>query len=639
MAKKRIGFVTSSILLKTGFSTNARCLLPYLWKKNKYTLFHLNQGLGQTPDFGRFPWKNDAALVPGLFDQGRFQSDPGYQRDVSYGNLAVEKFIIDNKLDYLILAEDPWAFSPDFYYKSRWWEKMKGNVLLWTTVDSLPVLPLVKEWLQNCPNIWFWASFGVRTLQQEDPTKYKHLKWVYGALDSKEWIPISQKEKLELRQKNNIDPDLTIFLQLGRNQLRKLYPSTLETFAKFKRQYPEHKAKLHFHCSYSDHGFPLERLTLELGLKKEDVLTTYFCRTCPEWEIKPFVGEDQNCRYCGGQKTQITAGVTSTISNKELSKIMGVSDACVSVYTSGGYEYVNSQSLLCELPLLCTEYSSGEDFVNQDFVTRLDGAFTYEVQTGFKKHVPNINTMVKFYNKICEMSPEKRKEIGRRGRDWALKTFDVEVIGRKLEEWIDNAPSHNWDFSPVKVELKDPNAVIPETDNNEAWVKSLYNNILKCEPDPQGFRYWLDLLKNGAKKDEMIKTFRGIAHSDNQKLGQTQEKTLEKLLDDTGRKRFLIVLKESIGDIINSLSLLDSFKESYPNHDLYYACDPAYFEILDGQTMIHKVIAWQPQMDSEIMMTGQGDNPGCFDAYCNLAIGSQKILNYLSHHKIALQLI
>ncbi len=639
LTKKRVGFVTSTILLKTGFSHNAKVLLSYLYKTGRYEIFHLNQGIGQSPDFQRFPWKNDAVMVPGTFDQNRFNSDPGYQRTVSYGNLMVEKFITENKLDYLLLIEDGWAMEPDYYFKSRWWSCMRNNTLLWTTCDSLPVLPLFKEWAQNCPNVWFWASFGVKALQQEDYEKYKHVKYVYGSLDCNEWSPISQQEKSELRQKNNIDQNIKLFCFVFRNQLRKISPSLIESLAKFKKQYPEHKAKLHFHTSYSDQGFPLERLTTELGLKKEDVLVTYFCRSCGEWEVKPFIGEDQDCRFCNAQKSQITAGVTSTISNKELSRIMGISDAAVSVITSGGFEYFCPQSLLCGLPLLCTEYSSGEDFVNQDFVFRLDGNYTFEMGTGFKKHVPNQNTMIKFFKKICEMPEEERKAIGKRGRDWAAKTFDVSIIGKQVEEWIDSVPLHNWNFEIPKGELKNPAAQIDNLPDNGDFVEQLYKKILLVPSDPQGKAYWTNLLNQGATRDQITNQFRGIAQNDNQKLGSLQpQKTLEDLLDKNDKKRFLIVAKESIGDLIYSTALLDSFKESYPDYDLYLACDPQYFEIFDGNKNLHKVIPYNPMMENEIMMTGGGENKGYFNGYCHLFAGSQRVLNYISNSRIALNL-
>ncbi|MEK6882748.1 MAG: DUF4214 domain-containing protein, partial [Nanoarchaeota archaeon] len=363
-----------------------------------------------------------------------------------------------------------------------------------------------------------------------------------------------------------------------------------------------------------------------------------YCRACSEWEIKPFYGEDQDCRFCGAQKAQATAGVTSTINNRELAKIIGMSDACVSVYTSGGFEYINPQALLCGLPLLCTEYSSGEDFVNQPFVTRLDGTYTYEVGTGFRKHVPNINTMIKFYKKICETPYDKKMEIGKEGRSWAAKTFDVNIIGKQLEEWIDNTPKHNWDFEIKKGVLKDPNAQIEDIKDNREWIKQLYNKILKCEPDPNGWNYWENLLKQGTQREQLTNQFRQIAMSDNQKLGQLQSKGLEDLLDNTGRKRFLIVGKESIGDLLYATALLDSFRESYPNYDLYLACDPQYNEIFDGNKNLHKIIPYNPIMENEITMTGSGDNKGYFDGYCHLFAGAQRVLNYLTQNKIALEL-
>ena len=45
------------------------------------------------------------------------------------------------------------------------------------------------------------------------------------------------------------------------------------------------------------------------------------------------------------------------------------------------------------------------------------------------------------------MPIDKRKEIGRKGREWALKTFDIKVIGPIFEEWIDSRKPINWDYT------------------------------------------------------------------------------------------------------------------------------------------------------------------------------------------------
>ena len=654
MKKLNVGIVTSSLLVKTGFSTFARVLIPFLYKKNKYNIFHLNQGIGDDPNLeGRFPWKNWGVFRLGTFDQNRFNSnDEGYKRNTSYGNEIIEKFVIENKIEILILIEDLWAFSVESYLNSKWYQKLKDNVLIHVTPDSIPILPLYKEWAEKCNNVWYWGSFAVKELQKENFEKYKHIKHVFGTLDINEYFPILEYQKRELRKEFNIDQNCNLFIFLGRNQLRKIFPSALECFYKFKKQNPEKKAKLLFFCSWSEPmGWPLERLTKDFGLEKEDVLCVYFCRNCNKWEIKPFLGEEQNCRYCNAQKSQITPGVTSTITNKELSKIYGICDASLSISTSSGLEMTNCQSLLCGLPLLATDYAGSQDFASQDFVFSLDGTFSYEVGTGFKKHTPNQNTIIKFFKTICEMSLEKRKEIGHKGREWALKTFDIKIIGPIFEEWIDSRKLINWDYI-YKEELKDPIAQIPNIEDNKEYVKTLYKNILKCDvrDDNEGLISWITRLQQGQPRQEIEQYFRSVGLEDNKKilesrrrLEQSKDKkpvtyNFENFLDNNGRKRFLLVVKQDLGDCINSLALLKSLKEQYFDYDIYVACDNNFKEVFDGNEYIYKILTYEDCMQYEIIMTGQGNNKGFFDGYSLLTVATQHKLNYLCNNKIALEL-
>lgn len=650
--KKRVGFVTSSILIKTGFSNNARALIPYLYKTGKYEIFHLNQGIGDDPNLQRFPWHNEGVYRKGTFDEYRHNlpQEEGYRRHVSYGNLAIEDFIIRNKLDVVIHQEDIWSSSEESYIKSKWWKYLKNNFLQHSTADSLPVLPSFKAWAKVCPNIWLWGSFAVRALHQENKKKYGHVRHQFGTLNIEEYNPISQEEKLKLRKEFGISPQTKLFIFLGRNQLRKLFPATLESLAKYKQLYPRDDVKLLFHCCWSEGiGWPLGRLIEELGLKKDDVLTTYYCRSCGKWEVKAFKGEDQDCRYCGakgapaspqmpGGSGQATAGVLSTVTNRDLAKIYGICDASLSIFTSGGMEYTNPQSLLCELPLLCSNYSCGEDFTCKDFIYRLDGNFTYEVGTGFKKHVPNQDTIVRFFKVIYDMPEEQRKEIGRIGRKWALETFDIKNIGPIFEKWIDSREPHNWDFK-YQEELKDPHAHILHIEDESDWIKQLYSKILKMEveDDDSGLKSWLVNLQKGQPRQQILDFFRKVAWEENAKLTQKPIDFME-ILEPSGRKRFLLVVKESAGDILYATSLLASLKEQYPSTDIYFACDPQYFPILEGNLNIYKMLPYQSFMDSEIFCTGRGNDKGYFDYYSNLTILSQKILNYLTHHKIGLKI-
>ena len=648
--KLNVGFVSSSLLIKTGFSNNLRAILPYLYKTNKFNLFHLNQGIGESPDFQRFPWVNWSVFKDGTIDMNKFQTDEGYKRFCSYGNAVIEKFILDNKLDVVIHIEDIWSSQQQTYIQSRWYPRLKENFLQWTTADSLPILPDFKVWAENCPNMWFWASFAEKALKEEDIKKYGHVKTIPGCFDTREYHPILKHEKKELRKKNNIDEDTMIFFQLGRSQLRKLYPFTIESFSKFKKRNPKIKSKLLFHCSAAE-GWPFERLFQEWKLDKADVLFTYFCINCGAWEVKPLDGEFKDCKFCGvkgcspnqhnhrgaGQKT---AGVDSNISNEEMSKIFGICDASISAFTSGGYERFNAESLLCELPLLCSDYSCGKDFTCNDFVFPLDGNFTYEVGTGFLKHVPNINTMVKFYEKICSIPEEKRKEIGKRGSNWAKEHFDISVIGKKLEDWLDSRKKIEWNFK-YEESPKNPNAQIQDIPDDIEFVKACYKEILTCpdveKSDNGGYNHWINFLKQPGDKsklrNDMIGCFRSAALQHNRQNNPTPF-DMELIKND--KKHLLIVLQQSIGDVILSTSLLPSFRKNYPKEswNIYYATSPQYREILDANPNIDKILDFQPFFESEIACIGQGKTKGYFDAYAHLANSQQHKLNYLSNSNI-----
>jgi glycosyltransferase involved in cell wall biosynthesis len=642
--RKRVGFITSNPLYKTGFSNNIKTILPILYKKDKYEIFLLCQGTDEhDQNLKRMPWHSEGAIKRGTFNEEFYHKDPGYQRLVSYGNFAVESFITENKLDCVIHIEDGWSSDVNFYLNNKtWWPHFKNNFLNWSTIDSLPVLDIYRRWGAECPNTWFWASFGEKALKKENPELYKNVKTVPGTLNLDDYSPISENRKMELREKFGIDKDTKLFIQLGRNQLRKLYPFTLEAFSLFKKRNPEFKAKLLFHCSWSETGgWPLEKLIKDFGLENSDVLTTYYCRMCGQYEIKPFCGEDKDCQYCKTPKSQITAGIASAISNKELSEIYGICDASVSPFTSGGLEYHNVQSLLCGLPLLCSNYSCGEDFLNNGIVFELDGTFTFECGTGFKKHVPNPNTMQKFFRTICSSNPQRLKEIGQKGRAWALEKFDTNKVINELEKFIDNAPEITWDYQVIQGK-KNPDYQNPNIEDDTTWLKDLYKNILNMDvgDNDKGLLGWREQI-DAAPMDKKAETrhliylyFIKTAKQENEKV---EKITLDKFFEGDDKK-MLFVLPGSIGDIFITTSLFESAKEIYPDHKLYVATQPQYFSLLDGNPYVDKVVPYMQEFESEMFMCGAGNHNGFVDVLYLPFCGTQKILNYLSINKVALEL-
>jgi glycosyltransferase involved in cell wall biosynthesis len=479
--KLNVGFITSNPLVRTGFSHNAKNILSLLYKNNKYNLFLLSQSTSDgDPNFLRMPWVTNGVFRN--FDQNKFNQDPGYQRFVAYGNTAIEDFVTNNKLDVVLAVEDVWAFENGNYLNSDWFKHLKQNTVLWSTADSEPILPNFKEWAEKCPNIWFWSSFAERCLREENKDKYGHCKTLYGSINSKLWFPLPSHQRQVLRQNFGIKDDEKIIIYLGRNQLRKLFWSHMEALKKWKQKYPNKKLRLLFHCSWNEGGmgWPLDRIRDELKLAKEDILSTYYCKTCGFWNVQPFEGEDLNCPACNGQKTRLTAGVGSNITEEDLNKIYNLADGSASIFTSGGFEYTHAESLLAGVPLASVNYSCGEDFCKNDFVYTIQGTFTRETGTSFKKFVPNIDSIVNFYDFIYGMNPEKKNKITLKGRQWAIENFDTSVITQKIENFIDTCKPIDWDvYFNRKKELKDPNAPIDiNIEDDYEFIFLSYEKIL-----------------------------------------------------------------------------------------------------------------------------------------------------------------
>ena len=650
--KKRVGIVTNNTLVKTGFARNAKTLLSYLYQNfgDSIELFHLAQATQEgDPKLSMVPWKTIPVFTREIMHTERFNNDHGYQRLVSYGNEAVERFTIDNQLDVLIHVEDIWSSAHDAYWKKDYFDFIKSNFVNWTTLDSLPILPDAKTWATKTKNFWTWASFASEALKEEDPEKYGHVEYLPGTLDCEQFKPISFDAKRDLRKKFKIPMEDIIINMTSRNQLRKSFFANIEALAKYKKQNPSGKrVRLLFHTSWTDGGgWPLDRIRDEFGLDKEDILTTYFCQKCHNWAIMPYLGEPLKCPYCGEDHSFITAGVTSTITESDLASIYSMCDAMSHPFTSGGLEYAMPEGLLCGLPLATTGYSCGTDFTDQPFVESIDFTLTREVGTAFYKAVANPNSIVKFFKKIADMTPEKRRDIGRQGREWAISRFHVDKVGKRVVDFINQCEYLDWsEYQEKKKEydIKVPDAPIPNNiEDDVEYVKVLYKNILKMEVSDtdEGLVGWVNSIKQVPdtaidQRQEIRRriegTFRKIAQDENAKKNPVKP---EDFIDKTRQnKRAIFTVKESLGDILICTALLKRYKEKYADVDIYFCCDPKFAEILEGNPYIYKTIPWFPEFENEMWCIGAGQKECHFDYFVYPTVATQKFLTYLSNEGV-----
>ncbi len=640
-AKKRILIHTNPTHLKTGLGENARHLLKYLYGTGKYIIGHYcSQTSVADPQLRLTPWQSWGCLPNDQVSINQLNADPSKARDAAYGAWNIDNVIKEFKPDAYLAVDDPWMAPRSAYMDKPWWNKI--NSMMHITLDSLPILDQALEQASLTKNYYTWVKFAADEMKRIGP-KYSHVRHIYAALDVDSFVPISDTEKNELRKRFGISPSTLIFNFVFRNQLRKSANLILDAFAQFKKDYPTADAKLHFHTSWSEmgNGWNLTKMMEYYGLKKEDVLCTYVCKTCGQWHIAPYAGEEQDCPYCGAKKSMITATITNGVKPSEMKYMYGVSDAALSIFTSGGFEMTSAQALLCGLPLACTNYFCGVDFCEQDFVHSVSYHPYHEQGTNFIKAASDVRDIKRFMTKIYKTPKRDLVDIIQKGREWAMKNFSIKTIGPQWEAIFDAAPQVNWDSINFTQDTKNDKFPFPNIEDNDAFITTLYTEILHMDekPDGDGRKHWLARLRDGMKREDIWQYFLSVAQQDNAKIAPATQDFWQNIDKTTGKKRGLFVIKQSLGDCLICTQLFESFHEQYKDHDLYVATEPSCTEMFIGNPHVFKILQYQPFMEQEMACIGSGQTEALFDVYMHPAIQSQRQLNYLSNNNLAHSLV
>ena len=479
-------------------------------------------------------------------------------------------------------------------------------------------------------NYWIWSNFAVKELHR---LGHDHVKQVSGVVNEKDFYRLEDKDRKKLRDKFNISADTFVIGFVFRNQLRKSVPNLLEGFKKFKEENPKTKTCLLLHTHFGE-GWEIPRLAKEYGIEEGEILTTYICRNCLNYEVEPYSKQDLDCQNCFTKSSRVTTSPTSGIDEEQLNEVYNLMDVYCHPFTSGGQEIPIQEAKLVELVTLVTNYSCGEDMcIPEAYSLPLDWAEYREHGTQFIKASTYPKSIAKQLSKVLKMPKEEREEMGRKAKEWTVENYSINSIGPFFEEFIDSAPFTDYDFE-LKEEQKDPFYEIPKTEDNSKWLIEMYHNILlmkDVDENDDGHKYWMSELNKGGKRHDIENYFRQVALKENQ---QKQKIPFEDVLskDDKG-KRILYVIPQSIGDVILSTSLFKSIKEQYPDYNLYVATQPQFQEILEGIPHVHKVINYVPQMDNLLWLEGSGDHEGFFEVAYLPYIGTQRMLNYLHNGK------
>lgn len=606
--KKTIVLHSNHCRVKTGFGKHMKHLLTYLHQTGKYNVIEFANGRPwNDPELQSMPWKAFGSLP---IEQNLVQEIKGNsqkERSAAYGQYKIDDLIQQEKPDIYLGIEDIWGIEN--FWSKAWWSKI--NSIIWTPIDSLPLLEKHKDAAMLTENIIVQASFAQKALQE---TGYQGSHLMPVPLDTSNFYKLSSEHRKQLRSQHNLQEDDFIIGFVFRNQLRKSVPNLLEAFRVFQQENPSVNAKLLLHTHWNE-GWDIPRLMQEKNIKTTDVLTTYYCDQCKTYEIKPFLGQDQDCKACGSKKSQQTAQIQRGVSEPQLNEIYNLMDVYCHPFTSGGQEIPIQEAKLTELVTLVTNYSCGEDYSSEESGgLPLNWTEYREPGTQFIKASTVSNHIAEQLSYFYSMTSEAKQLMGKKARDFVIDFCSIESVCGKFEKLIDSLDPVEWDFDMSYVEQNEKYP-LQDIQSDRDFVIDLYKNVFnKDNPEKtesKGIQHWIYRLNKDLNKKQVHEYFLGIAKKNNT---ENNKIPFQDLLDkDDQNKRILFALDGDEINIFNSTSLLDYIKSEYPDYNIYYATQKKYYYLLKGNPNIHKIIEYNPVMNNPLWGEGQGGHLGMFN--------------------------
>lgn len=602
MRKKRILIHSNFCKMFTGFGKHKKNLLSYLYKTGKYDIIELSNGYGWNDEnIKNVPWESYGMLPEDPEILAEAQRDQRRAGLLGYGNEMVDFAIEKLKPDIYLGIEDIWAFTG--FFDRPWWNKI--NCIIHTTLDSLPILPDAVNAASKVKNYLVWSSFAEKALHE---LGHNHVKTIHGIVDTKSFFKLEDQQKLQLRKKFALDTSFVIGF-VFRNQLRKSVPNLLDGFKIFSEKNPQANAKLLLHTHWSE-GWDIPRLIKEKNIDASKIITTYFCKNCYQYHVKPFHGQNVKCAFCGHPNSCETTNIKNGVNEEQLNEIYNLMNVYCHPFTSGGQEIPIQEAKLTELITLVTDYSCGEDFGTEESGgLALNWSEYREPGTQFIKASTSPIDIAEQIEKVFHMNLQDKQAMQKKAREFILNHYSVEIIGKQFEKIFDELPEINFEYKKQK-SLKNPLFEPDETLDDKKWVQSLYENILKTS-DEQGVIHWVTRLKNDLKRSDVLTYFKKIAYMESQNA--ETELLLEEIKKNPEQKRIAYIQPDSCEEIIIASSLLFSIQKLYPDYQIYFFTKPEHFDLINSHPCVYKVLHYQSKMDDPLYFEGRGDKPKFFD--------------------------
>lgn len=402
----RIVVLSDSPTIPTGYRGQATQVCRYLKSKGHEIIYLANGYMGSNIDYLKLEGGE-------IFDYKIL----GHGHNNQYFNQTMSPILKQLNADRFIVLLDTFMLFPWFLQV----DTAPAKTFFWFPSDGGGGMPKGCEAILNkidCPIAM--ARFG-----QKQVKDYYNIdvKYIPHGVNSKEFYPLSDKEKLDLKRKWGLENKFVVGV-VARNQPRKNLDRTIKAFRLVANKLDN--AVLFLHLDPNDPAQPMYKineLVKEYNLENRVVYSG----------MSAFNGFPQ----C------------------EMNNVYNLMD-CFFLSTSGeGFGVPIIEAMSCKIPVVATDYTTTQELVKDNLAglgIRLSGTeelnlFDYNMKD-YDKMILNGTMTGSWYVErgICDIedaakkiiyihnNPDEAKKMGKNGRLAVLDKYDFEIVGKAWED-------------------------------------------------------------------------------------------------------------------------------------------------------------------------------------------------------------
>ena len=379
-------------LLPSGVGTQSRYVIEALIESGKFQVISFGGAINH-PSYQPLKVNDDWHIIP-VDGYG----DP----DMIRGVMSVHK------------PDIVWFMTDPRFYEWLWSmenEIRKNAPLVYYHVwDNYPYPYFNKKWYDSNDYIASISKVTSNVVREVAPDVME--KYIPHAVDPNVFHPHNStiKEEFEIRKIKDQNPllkDKFVFFWNNRNARRKQPGSLLFWFKKFLDRVGHDKASLLMHTDVVDaHGQPLDYIAEHLGLNKGQVVFS-----------------------------------TQKINPEELAKIYSMVDCTINISDAEGFGLATLESLSCGTPIIVNmtgglqeQVTNGEDWFGIGLEPTSKAVIGSPQCPYIHEDRLDEGVVVNAMEKMFNMDPKDRRELGKSGREHVLKNYNFSNFQKT---WVD----------------------------------------------------------------------------------------------------------------------------------------------------------------------------------------------------------